>query len=90
MLKSIKQVSQVPIIQQIGTDGKIKSIQLEFYLIHKRDRIHIPFKLREKNIIGPTGGNRLYLITKTLYDMIIKEGGGTEPLVPPEISGIEL
>lgn len=90
MLKSIKQVSQVPPIVQYGPKGETRTKQLEFYLIHRMDRRHIPYKLREKHIIGPTGGNRLYLITKILYDMIISEGGGTEPLVPPENSGINL
>lgn len=89
MLKSIKQVSQVPPIQHIGSDGKLYTKQLEFYLIRKKDRSHIPFKLREQHIIGPTGGNRLYLITKDLYNMIIAEGGGTEPIVPQDIYGIQ-
>lgn len=89
MLKSIKQVSQVPPIQNISTDGKVHTRQLEFYLIRKKDRSHIPFKLREQHIIGPTGGNRLYLITKNLYDMIISEGGGSEPITPQDIYGID-
>ena len=88
MLKSIKHVSQVPLIKSYGTDGKLYTRQLEFYLIRKKDRSHIPFKLREQHIIGPTGGDRLYLITKDLYDMIISEGGGTEPIEPQDIYGI--
>ena len=59
MLKSIKHVSQVPLIKSYGTDGKLYTRQLEFYLI-----------------------------TKDLYDMIISEGGGTEPIEPQDIYGI--
>ena len=92
MLKNIKEVSQVPPISQVDADGTVYSTQLEFYLIHRRDRCQIPYPLREKHIIGETGYNTLYLITKTLYDMIIAEGGGTEPLKLGDnhLSGIKI
>lgn len=90
MLKNIKQIAQVPPIHQVGTDGKVYTDQLEFYLIRRRDRYHIPYNLREKHIIGETGAYTAYLITKILYDMIIAEGGGTEPLVLPAKAKIKL
>lgn len=90
MLKNIKQIAQVPPIRQIGTDGKVYSEQLEYYLIRRRDRCQIPYNLREKHIIGQTGGYTVYLITKALYDMIIAAGGGTEPLVLREKARITL
>lgn len=90
MLKDIKQIAQVPPIQQIGTDGRVFSTQLEYYLIRRKDRRLIPYKLREKHIIGQTGAYTTYLITKVLYDMIIAEGGGKEPLALPEKAKIKL
>jgi hypothetical protein len=90
MLKDLKQVSQVPPIVQVDRDGEVITAQLEFYLIRRKDIYHIPYELREKHIIGKTGGNTLYLITKSLYDMIISAGGGTEPLTVRDKAKINL